>query len=322
MQEQEQKDTLPFQCSQSPFLAVRLPQKDRLSSLQFRRHLVHLQLTLIHLLQEYPSFIIDFKLQLCLLMSVFGTINCCCSVPICQNLLFGVTTSDGKFYTRTFPQYASDSWLGHALEIGSEGWSDFKFLFFHPDGTLYGVLNDKFYKASPPDFVSAAEWVAQATIIGTGGWNGFQFLFFDPEGMLYGVHNGKFYKRLPPAHGSDNWLGSATLVGSGGWSVFQFLFFDPKGILYGVEDGKFHMRSPPTAANDNWLGSSTLIGTGGWSDFQFLFFMPEGELHGVNDGKFYKRLPPTDGSDDWLSSSKVIGSGGWSVFKFLISPLK
>ena len=97
--------------------------------------------------------------QLCL-------VSFSCSTPICQNLLFGVTTTDGKFYTRTFPQYASDNWLGHATEIGAEGWNDFKFLFFHPDGTLYGVLNDKFYKGSPPDGESAKDWVAKATIVG------------------------------------------------------------------------------------------------------------------------------------------------------------
>ncbi|KAL9981919.1 hypothetical protein ACROYT_G010683 [Oculina patagonica] len=274
---------------------------------------------LFKFLMSALNLIMSIMFQLCILVSVFGTITCS---SVGENLLFGVF--GGKLYARTPPKYASDNWIGSATVLGSKGWDDFKFLFFHPDGTLYGVLlNGKFYKGPPPDGSSAADWVAKATIVGTSGWNGFQFLFFDPEGMLYGVYNDKFYKRLPPAYGSDNWIGSATLVGSRGWSLFKFLFFDPEGILYGVfKNGKFHKRSPPTAGNDNWLGSSTLIGTTGWNRFQKLFFMADGDLYGVFDGKFFKRSPPTHGRDAWLGSSKKIGSAGWHLFKFLMSPLK
>ncbi|XP_078363502.1 uncharacterized protein LOC144647591 [Oculina patagonica] len=195
---------------------------------------------------------------------------------------------------------------------------------------LFGVVNDEFYKRTPPQYGND-NWIGTATIVGTGGWKGFQFLFFDPEGMLYGVYNDKFYKRLPPAYGSDNWIGSATLMGSGGWSGFKFLFFDPQGILYGVEkgSGRFHRRIPPTDPTDNWLGLSTLIGTGGWNDFYFPYFMPtadspDGELYSVYKDKFYKGPPPTPGSgssDNWLGSATMIGTGGWSAFEFLMSPL-
>ena len=153
----------------------------------------------------------------------------------------------GKLYARTRPQYGRDKWRRSATKIGTAGkesWTDFQFLFFHPNGTLYGVWNDKFYKGPPPERSSAADWIDQATLIGRNGWNFYKFLFFDPEGVLYGVHGGKFYKRLPPTYPSENWTASATLVGSAGWSVFQFLFFDPQGILYGVENGKFHKRAP------------------------------------------------------------------------------
>ena len=238
--------------------------------------------------------------------------------------LYGVV-NDGKFYERHPPQYASDNWLGSATLIGSGDWNSFQFLFFHPDGTLYGVHNDRFYKGPPPKATgtdAAQDWMNTATLVGTGGWHVFQFLFFDPEGTLYGVANGKFYRRAPPTHGSDNWLGSATLVGSGGWQVFQFLFFDPMGMLYGVENGRFHKREPPTHAGDNWLGSATLIGTGGWNHFKLLFFLNDGKLYGVNNDKFYKRTPPVRGNDNWLGSAELIGSGGWSVFKFLMGPLR
>ena len=58
--------------------------------------------------------------------------------------LFGV--KDGKFYVRSPPTFAKDDWLSSATEIGSGGWGAFSHLFFHPDGTLYGVMNGKFYK--------------------------------------------------------------------------------------------------------------------------------------------------------------------------------
>ena len=240
--------------------------------------------------------------------------------------LFGVVEDTGKFYERNPPQNASDNWLGTANLIGGGGWASFRHLFFDPNGTLYGVLNDKFYKAPPP--ISPMNWIAEAEMIGDAGWNAFQFLFFDPEGILYGVIDGKLYRRLPLTQPSGTLLESARLVGSEGWDVFQFLFFDPEGMLYGVEHGRFHKRLPPNPLSDlesesssEWLESSTLIGSGGWGNFQFLFFMSDGDLYGVHDGKFYKRSPPTQIPDNWLGSSTLIGSGGWHVFKFLMAPL-
>nr|5C2N_A Chain A, Beta propeller [Enterobacteria phage L1]5C2N_B Chain B, Beta propeller [Enterobacteria phage L1]5C2N_C Chain C, Beta propeller [Enterobacteria phage L1]5C2N_D Chain D, Beta propeller [Enterobacteria phage L1]5C2N_E Chain E, Beta propeller [Enterobacteria phage L1]5C2N_F Chain F, Beta propeller [Enterobacteria phage L1]5C2N_G Chain G, Beta propeller [Enterobacteria phage L1]5C2N_H Chain H, Beta propeller [Enterobacteria phage L1]5C2N_I Chain I, Beta propeller [Enterobacteria phag len=47
--------------------------------------------------------------------------------------------------------------------------SGFKFLFFSPDGTLYGVHNDKLYKGTPPTSDND-NWLARATLIGNGGW--------------------------------------------------------------------------------------------------------------------------------------------------------
>lgn len=97
--------------------------------------------------------------------------------------LFAVTHG-GEFYKRAPPQNASDCWMASATQIGSTGWNDFQHLFFHPDGILYGVMDDKFYKGPPPKGSSSDKWIAEATLIGSGGWNSFQFLFFDPDGEL------------------------------------------------------------------------------------------------------------------------------------------
>ena len=96
------------------------------------------------------------------------------------------------------------------------------FLFFNPQGILYGVENGKFNKRSLSAYASD-NWLGSATLIGTGGWDGFQFLFFMADGDFYGVHSDKFYKRSVPTHGDDNWLGSSEMIGTGGWSVFKYL---------------------------------------------------------------------------------------------------
>ena len=253
------------------------------------------------------------------------------SIMTCTEL-FGVV-NDGKFFKRTPPQCGNPDWLDTAKPIGTEGWNDFKHLFFHPEGILYGVVRDKFYKGPLPDGSSSTEWINKATLIGNVGWNAFQFLFFAPDGVLYGVHNtDEFYKGCPPGSpGSDpDWIGTAKRLGSGGWCNYKFLFFDTRKFLYGVENGsgKFHRRIPPTDPTDNWLGTAKLIGTGGWDSFQLLFFMSDGELYGVHNDKFFKGPPPTHSdkcsSDQWLGSTKThtIGSVDWSLFTFLMSPLK
>ena len=241
--------------------------------------------------------------------------------------LYGVVEDSGKFYER-YPPELGDNWLGTAELIGQGGWASFRHLFFHPDGTLYGVYSGTFYKAPPPLDGSAVNWLSGATIIGYSGWNDFQFLFFDPNGVLYGVRFGMVLKGLPPTSELERWTGTAHIVGSSGWgNVFKFLFFDPEGMLYGVENGKFHKGLPPTDATDvdTWLGSSTLISDRGWGDFQFLFFMSDGDLYAVRDRKFHKWSRPIEPraqiSDNWLASSTLIGGGGWQVFKFLMAPL-
>ena len=98
--------------------------------------------------------------------------------PSSHQNLFGVTNG-GKFYKRSPPQDENDSWLGSAQQIGSDGWDSFQHLFFHPDGTLYGVLDRQLYKGLPQTVPNQSP-TDGATIIGSGGWEVFQFLFFDP----------------------------------------------------------------------------------------------------------------------------------------------
>lgn len=229
--------------------------------------------------------------------------------------LFGVTHG-GQFYKGIPPENVSESWLTSAKEIGFTGWADFSHLFFHPDGTLYGVLNNNFYKAPPPEGRMVESWIIEATLVGNKGWNSFQHLFFDPNGVLYGVTEDKLYKRDPPSNNQDK------LIGAAGWSDFKFLFFDPKGILYAVENGNFHKRNPPKDRYDSWLGSSTLISPSRigqrWNHYDHLFFMASGDLYGIFSDRLFRESPPSD----WLANSlSMIGHSGWSTFKFLMSPM-
>lgn len=245
----------------------------------------------------------------------------CFSAMSCRDL-FGVTHS-GEFYQGDPPESPSGNWIASARQIGTTGWADFSHLFFHPDGTLYGVVNDKFYKAPPPNSPmgsSAKAWTSRAALIGKGGWDSFKHLFFDPDGVLYGVAENKLYKGLPPSSCQDDWLASATLIGAGGWSDFNFLFFDPKGVMYAVENGNFRKRNPPTDRGDTWLGSSTLISTSRgcheWSNYSHLFFMEKDGCYGVIGD--YMESPP----DHWMDiSCSMINKGDWSMFKFLMSPM-
>ena len=150
-------------------------------------------------------------------LRVIGCLDSFSTGNTCQDLFAVVNT--GKFYKRHPPQYASDNWLGTAKLIGGGGWTNFKHLFFHPDGTLYGVWGNKFYKLPPPisSSASARDWVTEATLVGSGGWDVFQFLFFHPSGILYAVTEGKFYRRLPPTHSQDNWVAWICRTGGNRW---------------------------------------------------------------------------------------------------------
>ena len=183
-------------------------------------------------------------------------------------------------WVKIYSQQSSSSSLerqkaenGTSLDSEKEiKWPKYKFLFFDPDGQLYGVPDDKLYKGAFTNDQEAQQWLNSAKLVGVSGWASYDFLFFDPEGILYGVKNGKFHRRSPPTDTSDDWLESSTLIGTTGWSDFKFLFFMSNGELYGVHQDNFYKGSPPTQAvsSDEWLNSSTLIGKGGWNQFKFL----------------------------------------------------
>lgn len=154
----------------------------------------------------------------------------------------------------------------------------FQFLFFDPEGKLYGVIGDKLY-SGPLQTNAQERWLDSAKLLGTSGWSSFNFLFFDPVGILYGLKNGKLHKRSPPTDPTDDWLGTSVLIGTTGWRGFRFLFFMSNGELYAVaEEGEslykesLYKGLPPTQGMsfDKWLASSTLIAKDDFNIIQFL----------------------------------------------------
>ena len=105
--------------------------------------------------------------------------------------------------------------------VGSGGWSVFQFLFFDPQGILYGVVDGRFHKRGPPEYASDG-WLQSSTLVGSTGWSDFQFLFFTADGELYGVNQDNLYELSQ----RDDWLASSTLIGTNGWSEFKFLMTD------------------------------------------------------------------------------------------------
>ena len=168
---------------------------------------------------------------------------------------------DGGLYNRP-PPTSGQNWINAATQIGSTGWDSYKFLFFHPNGLLYGVKDGKIYSGAPPTDPSV-DW--SADLVGGGGWDAFKFLFFDPSGNLYGVIQDKFRKGDPPSLGV-NWVATSQLLGSSGWSSFQHLFIMADGQLYGVHEDKLYKLFPET----DCFGNVEVIGSSGWSQFTFL----------------------------------------------------
>ena len=105
----------------------------------------------------------------------------------------------------------------------SEGGKVFQFLFFDPNGVLYGVTEGKLYKGDPPEHHSF-NWIASATLVGGGGWNVFKFLFFDPQGVLYGVQNDRLSRGYLPTDPPVNWIDNSQLIGTGAWGWFSAPF--------------------------------------------------------------------------------------------------
>ncbi|XP_053306052.1 tachylectin-2-like [Spea bombifrons] len=180
----------------------------------------------------------------------------------------------GDLYTGHMPSRAVEDWYSAAKRVGKGDWSKFKFLFFHPDGTLYGATHaGEFYKGPVPTNENVSWLYGQATMIGTYNWNRFDALFFDADGIMYGVTDtDKFLKRSPPTYPEDEWMSTSTTIGDGGWSrLTHFMGFSPDRMLWCVDkyNGNIYKGPPPTKKDTGYLKKAEQLG---WDYNKFRVF--------------------------------------------------
>ncbi|XP_069460524.1 uncharacterized protein [Ambystoma mexicanum] len=166
-----------------------------------------------------------------------------------------------ELYRGAMPSCEGKNWFQAAMRVAKSGWDEFRFILFHPNGTLYAATHDGDFFSGPPPTNENETWMfGLGEKIGNGAWDMFQALFFDPEGVLYGATDYTFVKDLPPGHIGHNWIGHANEIGYGGrWSeLSHFMGFTPDGNLWVVDkaDGDVFTAPPPTYGEDRWTDRS------------------------------------------------------------------
>lgn len=203
-----------------------------------------------------------------------------CGVPKGGQYAFQLVKAPPPTSSATLQQdWVINAKLVNQHDGGIQFWGrEVHFLFFDPEGKLYGVVEDQLYSRSLQSNEQRL-LLDSAKLLGTSGWSSFNFLFFDPVGILYGLKNGKLHKRSPPTDPTDDWLGTSVLIGTTGWRGFRFLFFMSNGELYAVAEWgeslykeSLYKGLPPTQGMpfDKWLASSTLIAKDDFNIIQFL----------------------------------------------------
>ncbi|XP_069488446.1 tachylectin-2-like [Ambystoma mexicanum] len=173
-----------------------------------------------------------------------------------------------QLFTGPIPSNPSKNWLLDVARcVGKNDWRRFKFLFFHPNGSLYAATHQGELYTGPPPTNENVPWLyTEATKIGLGGWDQFYALFFDPQGVLHAVSKDKFVKKLPPIGIDENWFAASQTIGLGTrWSeLSHFMSFSPDGNLWCVSkgDGKIYTAAPPTHALDDWQSRAQNLGIG------------------------------------------------------------
>uniref|UniRef100_A0A8C5PPI6 Tachylectin 2 domain-containing protein n=1 Tax=Leptobrachium leishanense TaxID=445787 RepID=A0A8C5PPI6_9ANUR len=165
-------------------------------------------------------------------------------------------TRGKDLYRGPMPSDANADWFSIAKRVDTVDWDKIRFIFFHPDGTMYAVTNNgAFYKGPPPDNDKVSWLYRVATKIGQRSWETNHALFFNNEGVLYAVtREGRLVARHPPVSASDSWLSDAVIVGGGDWrNLSGFISFSPDGYLWCVnkKNGDCFRGLPPTRQDPN-----------------------------------------------------------------------
>ncbi|XP_069601930.1 uncharacterized protein [Ranitomeya imitator] len=166
-------------------------------------------------------------------------------------------------------------WFSTARRVGRCEWSEYKILFFHPKGELYGTTKSgEFYKGPQPDNENVPWMYGQAEQIGTSGWENCEALFFDPSDVLYAVSKqDNIVKSKPPT--SDDfktWMETVTVAGGKAWlNLTHFMAFGPLGELWCVDKRNGNLYSGSISPNGKYLEIAEKLGSY-YNTFPFLSF--------------------------------------------------
>ncbi|XP_069478113.1 tachylectin-2-like isoform X2 [Ambystoma mexicanum] len=170
-----------------------------------------------------------------------------------------------ELFQGTMPSSEGMDWFQGATRVGKTDWDRFRFILFHPKGTLYVVTREgELYKGPTPTNENVPWLYSQAKKIGNSGWEVFHALFFDHEGMLHGVTSDTFVKDFPPTGVDKYWLRDATRIGNGpSWEkLSHFMAFTPDGNLWAVDkkNGDIYTGPPPTHKYEKWQDRAKKLG--------------------------------------------------------------
>ncbi|XP_073416011.1 uncharacterized protein [Dendrobates tinctorius] len=200
-------------------------------------------------------------------------------------------------------------WFSEARRVGRCEWSEYKILFFHPNGELYGTTKSgDFYKGPQPDNENIPWMYGQATLIGTSGWEKCEALFFNECGDLYAVTKQDIIvKSKPPTQESyfKDWMQTVTVAGRGGWhDLTHFMSFCPGGNLWCVDKGKGNIYSGSLPNNGTYLESAEKLGCY-YNTFPYLAFTKDKTIGKIISFEFLPEKAKTSAENPEVIEERV-----------------
>ncbi|KAM3937023.1 uncharacterized protein RB166_003122 [Leptodactylus fuscus] len=189
-------------------------------------------------------------------------------------------------YRGPLPSTEGVDWFSKAKRVGKGVWNKFSFLFFHPNGELYGITyQGEFYKGPQPDNENIPWMYEEATQIGvtTHGWATLEALCFDPNGVLYAITtDDKLVKGKPPTKQSyDEWLKTTTMLGEGGWKdLSYFMSFSSKGKLWCIDKKKGNIYKGFIPDDGRYIDNAEHLGWD-YNLFRFLCFTKDKTIRNI-----------------------------------------
>ncbi|KAM4053236.1 uncharacterized protein ACNLHF_005964 [Anomaloglossus baeobatrachus] len=201
--------------------------------------------------------------------------------------VFSVRGED--LYRGPMPTKEGVDWFSTARRVGTHEWNQWKILFFHPNGELYGVTHDgKLHKGPQPDNENLPWMYEQSTEIGGKDWNQCATLFFHPNGDLYSVTSeDRFQTAKPPT--SQNfwdWNKTASVYGRGWWlDLTYFMAFSTKGKLWSVQKYNGTMYKGFMSNDGRYKDNAEYLGKE-YNHFRFLSLAKDKTIRSIISFKF------------------------------------